>query len=265
MAQTCSVARSTAQARDESPRERAKRWGNFDVANVDVLGDEKPGLQVSYNAKTRTIWAVDRHGMETVRVELPPLERIDFNSTRRYSQTYQAVVLDDMLVVHLGDAIYAISRMGGDSQILWWEQLVVSTDESEALEKLFYNAFMQLRRGVGMITWPAPASNPQLLAETPSGGLCFQRGRELRCVEPRTGELFWSRDDFPKGCDLHIWRRLPHRNSDSGGEGHGGSGVRRPPVAQRFGRQAPPESRFLRRQDAVVHGPRTNTDGAFER
>ncbi|HTU27243.1 MAG TPA: PQQ-binding-like beta-propeller repeat protein, partial [Pirellulales bacterium] len=33
-------------------------------------------------------------------------------------------------------------------------------------------------------------------------GLCYQRCRELNCIEPRTGELMWTRKNVPVGCDI---------------------------------------------------------------
>ncbi|HEY1785899.1 MAG TPA: PQQ-binding-like beta-propeller repeat protein, partial [Pirellulales bacterium] len=35
-----------------------------------------------------------------------------------------------------------------------------------------------------------------------SDGICFQRFRDLNCVDPLTGELLWTRKNVPVGCDI---------------------------------------------------------------
>ncbi len=195
------------EIRDEDPDEHEEEWSNFDVASVQVIGNNPSHLQLNYNTKTGTLWGLNRYGMEILRITLPTVE-IEYPIRHDVPQHFQAIISGSVVVMHRGDAIFAVSLEARSDSLLWSEQLATEDTESKAISFFFLKdiqeAKLQWKPPGSVWTKPKQASNPRLIAAAETGAVYFQRARTLRCVDLNNGELIWSRDDFPTICDLHV-------------------------------------------------------------
>lgn len=124
-----------------------------------------------------------------------------------------------LLLLSAGDRIVAMSALSGDaasasdplSPVAWEQPLSAPEDEDD---EPMYRYMNRRRRSVdrGQITkrWgeveyraiDANANVQGVLGPITDAGICYQRGRELTCVEPATGKLVWTVENVPPGCEL---------------------------------------------------------------
>jgi outer membrane protein assembly factor BamB len=124
-----------------------------------------------------------------------------------------------LLILSAGDRIVAMSGLasssptGSDPQspVAWEQPLASASDEEDDPSYRYMN---RRRRSVerGQITkrWgeveyravDANANVQGVLGPITESGICYQRGRQLTCVDPATGKLVWNVDNVPLGCEF---------------------------------------------------------------
>ncbi len=175
---------------------------NYGRAAFSLRGDSDPcfrdlSLQFDYNH--RAILAYDPLGHEMWRVSLSGNEQqyYAFNSSWNHGRG-----VGHLLLVALGWKIVAIDTLGigpkGGPRLLWTHDMTAQPTEAA-------NAAPQ---PLGGWNWPqqqqfsAVHDQSKLLNLVCPGYLCVQRFHSVIALDPQNGEVLWSRQEMPFGCDL---------------------------------------------------------------
>jgi outer membrane protein assembly factor BamB len=146
----------------------------------------------------------DQDGRQLVRLDI----RRD-GSARPYpvsnSDAMQAARLGHLLYVLLGDQIVAIEGRSPNSEdnvdVLWRaypaSQFPLSRPRAPVRHSNVYDPRSGRRRYAAAMGMTIGALGPA----TPRG-IVFQQDRQLKCVDPVTGEVLWQRGDVPAACEL---------------------------------------------------------------
>ncbi|MCI0361162.1 MAG: PQQ-like beta-propeller repeat protein, partial [Planctomycetaceae bacterium] len=110
-----------------------------------------------------------------------------------------------LIVVNLGDQIVAVDALrgqrSGDAQL--WKLDAVDIDPTTVR-----STYPQPR------TWANPLTSGRVQLYDPSGrinfysgpvqslGVCYQKGRQLLCVDPLTGQTLWERGQIPAAAEI---------------------------------------------------------------
>ncbi len=112
----------------------------------------------------------------------------------------------NLLVVSLGRELAAYNTLGSDnrktSPLLWRANLGSNFEYQDVYIEELTRA---TESRAGSYRAPRMVLNGRwvgVIGPITSLGCVFQDQRRLSCVDPITGELKWSRDDAPPGCDL---------------------------------------------------------------
>lgn len=119
-----------------------------------------------------------------------------------------------LLILSAGDRIVAINGLGSPADPLstsaWEQPLKTSDDDGETTPRYYRERRRRVDRGQitkrwGEVEYRAVDSEANVLGvlgPITDAGVCYQRGRELMCVESATGKLLWTVDNMPPGCEL---------------------------------------------------------------
>lgn len=112
----------------------------------------------------------------------------------------------NLLVVSLGRELAAYNTLGSDSResspLLWRANLGSNFEYQDVYIEELTRA---TESRAGSYRAPRMVLNDRwvgVIGPITSLGCIYQDQRRLSCVDPITGELKWSRDDAPPGCDL---------------------------------------------------------------
>jgi hypothetical protein len=142
---------------------------------------------------------------------------VDQNSwprPHRDSSLVHAARLGHLLFVAMGGRVMAIESPGGEtdeaSDVLWQTDPMhrYSTDalptrreagemRARANRRPVYHTWSPRRRMIGTLSAGVYSLGPV----TPRG-VVFQEHDQLKCVDPLSGEVLWTRADIPLGCEL---------------------------------------------------------------
>lgn len=164
-------------------------------SQVQVLFDMQLNSLVIRNPNGRTISQIS-------------LNQSDSIYPRGYYPTNYAIthgkIRGHLLVVSMGLEIIAVDLLGapdtGNPRILWRKNLAIPQPNQvmRVQPKVVQNPWTgQQYRAIDQTGQPVGALGPL----SPQG-ICFQRGRELRCVDPISGQDLWTRNDVDPGSDL---------------------------------------------------------------
>lgn len=188
-----------------SDRGRAQATELLSVEMRAVRGAWNPDNRVLYDKSGHNIVVLDGDGAAQVKV--PVSQPQSRQQVSFYSGTHDLVkakAYGHLLIVSLGYEILAINLLddveGRPSARVLWRERVVSQESGSAttLSRQIENGWVidqavpmdKNGRRVGMI---GPVS---------ATGVCYQRINELRCVDPLTGDVRWTRKGIPIGCSL---------------------------------------------------------------
>jgi hypothetical protein len=165
-------------------------------------------LLVTYEIGKRTLVGQDRWGRGQFQIELPEANRRTGRTYLTPQNPYQhAALAGNVLVYHRGDIVVAVDLSAAPPRLLWTADAWPPDQDLQAE----YGLLLQQRLALGFrlpnarnVAEGGVFSDrvfPRQVGAT-KDGVCFQRGREIVVVEPRSGEEYWVRDDFPVGMDL---------------------------------------------------------------
>ncbi|MEX2187755.1 MAG: PQQ-binding-like beta-propeller repeat protein, partial [Pirellulales bacterium] len=117
-----------------------------------------------------------------------------------------------LLILSAGDRIVAINGLGSPADPLTttaWEQPLATKEDDEDSPRSFGQRRRvergQITKRWGEVEYRAIDSDANVLGvlgPITDAGVCYQRGRELVCVESATGKLVWTVENLPPGCEL---------------------------------------------------------------
>jgi outer membrane protein assembly factor BamB len=146
----------------------------------------------------------DRWGRLLFEVELPTFDQRSVLGLGPTIVFQHAVVTQRTLVYHRGDIIAAVDLTANSGRLLWTAKAWPATQN-------WNTEYQAWRQQLGAMDLQSPLRRGESiygdrtfcrLVATTNDCVCYQRGRELVAVDPRTGEAFWVRDDLPPGSDL---------------------------------------------------------------
>lgn len=123
-----------------------------------------------------------------------------------------------LLILSAGDRIVAMSALAESaaatdplSPVAWEQPLSAREDEDDDQVYLYTQRRRrtvergQITKRWGEVEYRAIDANANVqgvLGPITDSGVCYQRGRELTCVDPATGKLVWNVENVPPGCEL---------------------------------------------------------------
>lgn len=155
-------------------------------------------LTVTYDTQTRALTAVDRWGRSRFSIVLPQPGHQAHIYLNPYYAFFHGVTIGHYLVVHRGDIVVAIDGLADPPKLLWSKAAHEENLDQYTAQQIMNNRLRN--RMMGM-----PDTRTGTMARSLAAGVnyvCFQRGRELLAVHPVSGQVLWSRDDLPFGCDI---------------------------------------------------------------
>ncbi|HUY34739.1 MAG TPA: PQQ-binding-like beta-propeller repeat protein [Pirellulales bacterium] len=170
---------------------------------IEVRGRTRPlgsRASVEYDQNNPALVGRDGLGHERWRVSLRDRNEIANGGFPMISHARED---GHLLLVSTGLQLLAIDTLGAPGQagprVLWTQDLGESPNTMAVAMPV--QVRMNMRQ---MNVWGgmARASSAGATGPTVAGCVFFQRRRILSAVDPLTGETYWTRRDFPAGCDL---------------------------------------------------------------
>jgi len=143
-----------------------------------------------------------------------PINQNSWARQYRDSNLVHGARLGHLMVVAIGGQLMAIdtrqNQAALDAEVLWQASAVggVSVEatprrrttwipQNRASRRPVYHAWSDRKRMTGVVGAVLGSLGPV----TPRG-VVFQEQHELKCVDPLSGEVLWTRTDVPVGCEL---------------------------------------------------------------
>ena len=181
---------------------------------LDLHGDPGPffkDVTVMLDGQQSSVVAQDGLGNERFRVSLAESQGgrrgpgFAYNGYNNPALNYSAVY-GDLLLVWMGHHIIALDTLRGKespgNRVLWsqdLQQTLANAPNQVPGTPHAVNVPWGLPRYVASYSYGRPIGN---MGPPSDKGVCFQRFRDLVCVDPLTGEELWTRKNLPLGCDL---------------------------------------------------------------
>lgn len=167
-----------------------------------VAGATELGSHVRYDLRMRQIQVFDPFG----RIEVSL--RVGTNFAANGPWPFQVAHRGHLTLVNVGFETFLIDRLGGQNgrDYLRWKADTASSSGRRSL-----SSYRGIRTHEIQGTWggrryrPMDQSSRTLLGRLGlflSHAVVYQKGRELVCAEPMTGEVLWSRSGYEPGCEI---------------------------------------------------------------
>lgn len=163
------------------------------------------GMQVALDTQLQEIVLLDRYGKLISRV---PWHSQQGALRVTHPGIPHAKLRGHLLLLSLGHEVMAVdlnstSRDPGE-RILWRQPVLSPIDQNPRLHQPQAKAFtVPYINPIRIYRAVSPDQRPiGLLGPLTHNRICFQQGKQLRALHPLSGQLQWSRQDFPSGCDL---------------------------------------------------------------
>jgi outer membrane protein assembly factor BamB len=177
----------------------------YPVLISDFRGAAPRGLRAAYSSREQTIQVRNSLGRPIANV---PLARGGSAAGTFYSgpSNYSTGRLNGhLLVVGIGGELVALSALSGNAATVQgplWRHEVMPPDPTgrryyPSQNRQLYNPLLGGNRSV----YSDPQSQISLGPVSPRG-VCFQRNRQLVCVDPITGKTLWERKLLEAGCEI---------------------------------------------------------------
>ncbi len=203
---------AAADGGDASLRSVAFAQSRYTMPLIQHVGATMSGLRVSFDLNSAQFLVRDDAGKPLSTASL----RGPDNTFRRLValsyNTHTGKANGHLLVVNMGDQVLAIDALRGErsgSDGLLWKLDAVEIDPTS-----IRTTYPQQRSS------PNPLAGNRMQIYDPSGrinfytgpvqslGVCYQKGRQLLCVDPLTGTPLWERGQIPAAADIFGDREL---------------------------------------------------------
>lgn len=180
--------------------------------DLELRGATAPffsGVNVAIDSQQQSVLAEDALGRERFRVSLSDggaqRRGLQFNGPFNNLPLSYAAVHGDLLLVWLGHHVVAVDTLRAKesvgSRFLWSHDLQQQFPgmPSQSVHHRPVNVPWGPARYVAAYAYGKPIGT---LGPPTDQGVCFQRFRDLVCVEPVSGEVMWTRKNMPLGCEI---------------------------------------------------------------
>ncbi len=203
---------AAAEGGETSNRSLITAQSRYPVALVQHSGAALSNLWIAFDNSNQQFLIRDDAGKQLAIGSLRGPDNVFRRLINLPANTHTAKANGHLLLVNMGDQVLAIDalrgeRGGGDAQM--WKLDAVEIDPT-AINRIYVQ--------------PRNAANPlatnRLQVYEPSGrvnlytgpvqslGVCFQKGRQLLCVDPLTGTTLWERSQIPAAAEIFGDREL---------------------------------------------------------
>jgi len=178
---------------------------NFPVAFSQWEGVPSYALKATFDSQQYSIMVRDGLGRVLVTASLRSPE----NGSRRYypmqNNGLQGKAAGHLVMVHLGPEIIAIDALqtqrSGTDIVLWRQEMM----HGDVRSQNFYPQTRQMTNpilGTRLVQYDSTGQVNFSTGPLLSSGLCYQRGRQLICIDPLTGQVVWERSPVEPSADL---------------------------------------------------------------
>jgi outer membrane protein assembly factor BamB len=173
------------------------------MLQADTSGDPPP--TVVFESTKNSLRVRDSAGHDLTLVSLSR------NDTRRFyagpGVAPLARLAGHLLVVSRGPELVAIDLLRGGrdpSELILWRQDVLDVSDSGDFRSLPAINVANPWTGTAFRSLTGDSNSRPLGMISPitANGMCYQKQKELFCVDPLTGDVQWQRSDLEPGCDL---------------------------------------------------------------
>jgi outer membrane protein assembly factor BamB len=172
----------------------------------DSAGPWPTGTTLILDGRMNVIQVVDRYGRLTQQI---PLQSQRTASIGASATSAQAKALGHLVIVSLPQEILAINLLRSAEEtgeaILWRQDVsenILPTSSRGVNNKMLRHPWSH----TGVRAVPSDGTQARVplghIGPVTRHGVCFQRFRELVCVDPLTGETVWTREGIERGADL---------------------------------------------------------------
>jgi outer membrane protein assembly factor BamB/thioredoxin-like negative regulator of GroEL len=201
------------QPAERTARDQTERQGGYRLLRIEQDFSPRPAAVqwLVAAADCSELVGRDPSGNDVFRL---PVDQNNLARQHRDSSQVYAARLGRLLYVAIGGQVMAlnarVSGRGAQADLLWqtdplsaysMEMLRIgrapSMLQARASRRPVYHAWSGRKRVAGVVG-PGVCS----LGPVTPRGVVFQEDNLLQCVDPLSGELLWSRDDVPSGCEI---------------------------------------------------------------
>jgi len=179
---------------------------NFPVAISQWEGIPSYALKATFDSQQYSIMVRDGLGRVLVTASLRSPE----NGNRRFYPMQNNGLLGKaaghLVMVHLGPEIVAIDALqtqrSGSEIVLWRQEMMLGDVRSQ---QNFYPQTRQVTNpilGSRMVQYDSTGQVNFSTGPLVAGGLCYQRGRQLICIDPLNGQTLWERSPVDPSAEL---------------------------------------------------------------
>lgn len=182
---------------------------SFDLELRGATGPFFEGVNVAIDSQQQSVLAEDALGRERFRVSLSDggaqRRGLQFNGPFNNLPLSYAEVHGNLLLVWLGHHVVAVDTLRAKesigSRFLWSHDLQQQFPGMPNLS--VHHRPVNVPWGPPRYVAAYPYGKPiGTLGPPTSQGVCFQRFRDLVCVDPVSGEVMWTRKNMPLGCEI---------------------------------------------------------------
>lgn len=176
---------------------------NYAVPIMAVAGLTPAGLRASYDPQQNVISLRGEFGQALAAASLRATERRYYYAGAN-NGTLSAVANGHLVVVNMGAELAAVDGLRGPrGEGLLWRQDTLDMDPT-----VQRNIYPQQRvtnnplAGTRYVSYDPSGRINFSTAPALSMGFCFQRGRQLICADPLTGQSLWERNFVPQQAEI---------------------------------------------------------------
>lgn len=199
--------RVTVQATENAALRNAAYGRLTQISLRETVGATPPGLNIIFDQqRNHLLMGKDGFGREQFQATLiRPDGTFGFYYVTSI-QNAHARALGHLVFVHMGAEVVAVNalRSAGrsDETIRWRADIVhrLGDNDHNPRTKVSMRSFPW----GGMKSYVADQSDRPISPLGPclATGIYVQKNRDIQCLDPLSGDVLWSRADFPPGCDL---------------------------------------------------------------
>lgn len=179
---------------------------NYPIQTSQWSGIPSYAMRASFDSQQYSLTLRDGLGRTLVSASL----RSGQGNYRRYypvqNNGLTGKALGHLMMVHLGPEIVAIDALqpqrNGAEVVLWRQEMMLGDVRSQ---QNFYPQSRQVANpilGSRLVQYDSTGQVNFSTGPLLQGGFCYQRGRQLICIEPLTGQVLWERSPMDASAEL---------------------------------------------------------------
>jgi hypothetical protein len=176
----------------------------YPVPITQFYGVAPRGLRASYDPQQQFLLAIrGDHGQTLATASLRRSDRPYFYAVQNYAMSAKAN--GHLVVVNLGAEIAAVDGLRGErggEALLWRHDTVDFEPNSQRSIYPQQRATSNPLTGNRLVSYDPTGKVNFTTAPVRGIGFCFQRGRQLICVDPITGQSLWERGGIPPQAEV---------------------------------------------------------------